>query len=445
MLNKTNQKRSLIATLSCLLALILLLGTVCSCKFAAREKVESPVLEYGEQGIPLSFYSLLLSRMKGSLAVNRYDVKSESFWSSKVEGTEQTHEEYFNASILESCKNYLCALVLFEAEGLSLPESVTAAIDEEIEYYISLGYIGGGDEEKFNSIIEPYGVDAESLKEAYEIEAKYEYLLAYLYGSDASLIGDVVKEEFYRENYYRFKQIILPNFYYEYEKDEQGNEIYFDEESGKRLYDEENGSPIYDENGNRLKDENGDTIYFDATGKILYDKENGKRSVILDENGEALQYLYSESGIAEREKLAGEIIDSLDEGDHDLFEQKMKEYNVDFGDGESYGDGYYLSAIESALYEDYMLEMLDALEEMEVGEYRLIKSDYGYHVIMKYELDEGKYADGEYAEWFTSFNDALINEMFLEKCRSIASDITVNEENMAKAKSIKELGINYDY
>ncbi len=427
------------------LALVMLLGAVCACAPKNKNAVDTPVLECGESGIPLCFYELLLSRMKGSLASNRYDVRSDEFWSERVEGSEQTFEEYFNARVLESCKQYLCALAIFEEEGLTLPEYVTAGIAEEIEFYISLGYLGGGDEEKFNALISAYGVDCESLKLCYEIEAKYSYLLSYLYGADASLIADVVKEEFYEENYYRFKQILLPNFYYKYEIDEYGNEIYFDTETRERLYDEENGSPIYDENGNRLKDGDGNTIYFDGDGNVLYDKVNGVRSVLLDGEGEAQQFFYTEDEIAERAELARQINESLKGADAELFEATMSEINVDYGGGESYPDGYYLSDIESALYNEYMIEMLDALKDMEVGETALIESEYGYHIIMRYSLDEGKYSDGLYGEWFDAFNDALISELFAEKCKSVADNITVNEENLKGARSIKEIGVNTDY
>ena len=64
---------------------------------------------------------------------------------------------------------------------------------------------------------------------------------------------------------------------------------------------------------------------------------------------------------------------------------------------------------------------------------------------MKYELDEGKYSDGKYAEWFTGFNSALISMLFENRCKGVYSDIRLNTENFAKAKSIKQIGANTDY
>ena len=123
----------------------------------------------------------------------------------------------------------------------------------------------------------------------------------------------------------------------------------------------------------------------------------------------------------------------------------MSEYNVSYGEEEAYPDGYYLSRIESGQYNEYMVKMLEALEDMEVGETALVESEYGYHVIMKYELDKGKYADGKYAEWFASFNSALIGMLFENRCKDVYANIRLNTENLAKAKSIKQIGANSDY
>lgn len=438
-----NIRKTIIRVISLTMAVFMLV-TLCACNGGNKGDSDA-LLECRGEVIPPSFYALLLSRMKGSLSVGGFDVRSNDFWDATVEGLGVTYEEYFNASVLDSCKKYLCALVLFEEAGLTLPASVTSAIDEEIEFYISLGYLGGGEVEKFNALIEKYGVDAESLKAAYEIEAKYSYLLSYLYGSDGSLISSSVKEDFYQEGYYRFKQILLPHFYYVYELDENGDEIYFDVESGKRLYDTENGSVKYDEKGNRIKDLNGDTVYFDGEGNILYDKVGGKRSVVLDENGEAKQFSYTDAEIAERGEAARELLSSLTAGDTHDFEAKMAEYNESYGESESYPDGYYISRVVSDGYNSYMLEMLDALDMMNIGEFALIESEFGYHIIMKYALDDGKYADSAYAEWFGGFTDALINKLFAQKCEDILPDITRNEENIQKAESIRTIGVNTDY
>ena len=407
----------------------------------AQKRVEDPILECRGEAISLSFYEFLLSRMKGTLARNKYDVKSDSFWDQKT-ARGITYEEHYNASVLESCRNYLAAAVLFDEEGLKLSDATLAAIEEEVAFYID--YDGDGDEAAFNEILADYGIDADGLREAYINEAKYEYLINKLYGADGSLIADTVKEEYYKENYYRFKQVLITNFYYEYKRDTQGNIIYFDSETGKPLYDSEKGTFVYDSKGNRVKDSYGCTIYYDTDGNILYDTEKGKPSVELDSTGAGKKYYYTDEEMAERLTLSKEIYASLTDGNVSAFESAMDKHNVIYGE-ESYPDGYYLSEIESSGYDGYLVEMLDALKGMEVGEIAYIESDYGYHVIMKYELDGGKYADKLYAEWFTGFTSSLVNKLFLDKCGKIIPDIKEIAENLEKARSIRDIGINFDY
>lgn len=438
-----NKKNKNIFVRGLLFAVIsaLLCGVFGGCDGKGDKKAEEPIFECGECSIPLSYYELLLSRTKGNLARGKYEVNSDEFWDTDAGGG-QNYEETFNNLILENCKKNLAALVLFDKYGLELPESVISEIDEEIAFYID--YDGDGSKEKFNELIADFGVDADSLREAYIIEAKNKYLLEYLYG-DGSLITAPVKEEFYQENYYRFKQILISNYYYEYEKDSQGNTIYFDVESGKRLYDTEKGSFIYDEDGNMYRDKDGTVIYFDAEGNILYDTVNGQPSVVLDESGEAVVHYYSDAEMEERYQLLQSINLEASAGGKATFEALAAQYSDSAAGDKSYPDGYYLSPVEKSGYEDYMLMILEALQNTDVGDMTLLESDYGYHIIMRYELDEGKYDDGKYAEWFDNFDDQLIFKLFDAECQKILPDITVDQENLDKARSIRDLGINFDY
>ena len=439
-MKRSLKKQRWVRALAFALTLVMMLVPMSSCADSAADQI--CVLRCEEETLPLYFYEFLLSRMKGSLARSKYNVESAAFWAEPIDESGVTYEEYFNGSILDSCKNYLAAAVLFEREGLRLSSSVLAEIDEEIAFYIS--YDGNDSEKALDGILSPYGVDHKTLRDCYVLEAKYETLLASLYGGGA-LISDAVKESYYRENYLRFKQILLPKYYYEYERDEQGNMIYFDVEEGKPLYDSENGVYVYDEKGNRIKDSYGSTIYYDAEGNILYDKVNGQPSVVLDENGEGRIHYLSEEEQAALKESAESLVASLGKNNFSAFESERAKHTTVEGAEDAYPDGYYLSSIERGGYEDYMSAILDRLTEMEVGEIAAVESEYGWHVIMKYELDSGKYGDGEYDEWFAGFNSSLINRLFLDKCKSVLPEITVHEENLAKARSIKDIGINFDY
>ena len=445
-MKRSKIKLAVIKTAAIILSLITVIALMAACTEQARETVAdtSPILECEGVELPLFFYEFMLSRVKGSLARNQNKVTDPDFWYAEIEGDGRTYEEYYNEYVLERCKNYLAALVIFDKEGLTLPASKLDAIDEEVQFYID--YDGKGDEDTFSASIRKLGVDAEALRRCYVIEAKYEYLMNYLYG-DGELIGDTLKNEYYKKNYLCFKQILIRKFKYEFMYDEQGNLIYFDPDSGKPVYDEKNGSVKYDANGSRIKDSYGVTIYYDENGKIIYDTQRGKPSEKLDADGNAIRYDYTESELAERSEIAKSIAESIGSGDYSAFESKLSEVYAEEMIFENYTDGYYLSRLEEENYlrYGYINLILDELEKMEIGDVAMVESEQGYHVIMRYQLEEGKFTDGEYSQWFENLNEKIILDLFKGKIADVLPDIKVNTENLAKARSITRVGINYDY
>ena len=406
--------------------------------------VKDPIFVCGESKMPLYFYEYMLSVKKGELASAKYDVKSEKFWATKAENG-KTYEENFNSDVLEVCKKYFAAAVIFDRMGLKLSVATVAEIDESIEFL--LDYDADGDVEKFNSIICDFGVDKDQLRDCYVILAKKDAVISALYGADGSLIADSLKNQYYKDNYYRFKQILFRNYYYEYEVDKvYGTEIYFDPENGKPLYDKKNGQVAFDDDDNYVRDSYGEVIYFGADGKPLYDTENGEKSAKL-EDGEAVQHKYSKEELDLRLEGARELAESIEKKNFSFFESELEKMIEAEDLGNSYPEGYYVSDLERDSYKnfDYMGEILDLLKSMEVGEVRLHISDFGYHVIMKYELDDGRFSDGEYAEWFNSFTSSIVSEMFNGEIDKVLPEISSDQDNLAKARSIKDIGINYNY
>ncbi len=429
-----------IKRIACLvLALMLCAGALVSC----ADAVKDPIMEYDGQKISLEMYEFMLSRMKGSLAREGIDTSSTSeFWGEMHGDTGLTNEQYYNKTVIDTCKNYLAALVIFEEEGMTLSDTTLAAIEEEINFYIE--YDGKGDEEKLDLILQKYGTTTEGLRKIYEIEAKYNAVVAALYGSEGSQIAGNVKDEYYKENYHRFKQILVSNFYYKDEVDENGDTVYFDPETGKPIYDAE-GSYRYNEKEERLLDEYGVAIRFGEDGKRLYDTEKGKPAPEKDANGRAVEYYYTNEEMAEREAKAKELLSSIGKGNFSAFEAEIPNWELYEGADEYCPEGYYLSDIENGAYDDTMNAILAALKETQVGEVRLVESVNGYHLIMKYALDAGKYENSEYARWFTEFNSSLTSKLFMDKCGKYFDKIELDDDNIAKAKSIKSVGQNYDY
>lgn len=447
-------KKSLIAVLS-VVAVILVMAIVVGVVAIITHINKSPVILKCEgESIDTAFYEFMLSRVKGNLYKNNHDVKSDSFWNTKIDGTDMTREQYYSQAVLDDCKTYLAALVLFDelvAKGdiSGLPKDYYNQIDEQIQLYIDLGYIGNGSEEKFNDLLLEYGVDTDTLRDIYVTEAKVQYVRDYIYGGeDASKIGDSVKEEYYAENYYRFKHILVGNFYYEYVRDKFDNVIYYEGETGPALYDYEKGEKRDDDgDGMYNKDADGVTIAYDKeTGEYLYDTKNGVTRFVADDEGNIKVFKYTKTEMAERLQMANQICD-IKKGDFAAFEEKGADssVNTDYSQTFAQSSGIYMSDLEKSAYKDYMLQMLDEVKNMDVGEISMIEGEDGYHVIMKYELDQGAYGEDGSEKWFSNFNSSLINKMFIDKCESIFESIEINTENIENAMSIKDIGINTDY
>lgn len=433
----------LIAGLVCALMLVSTL-TACSTEEERETSADtSPILSCDGIELPVFFYEFMLSRVRGNLARDGHKVTDPDFWYAEIEGDGRTVEEFYNDYVLGLCKNYLAALVIFEKEELSLPKSVLAEIDEEVQYYID--YDGKGDEAAFSDSIRRFGIDAEALRRCYVIEKKYEYLMNHLYGG-GQLIGDVVREEYYDKYYLCFNQILILKYKPEFQKDSQGNVIYFDS-TGKPVYDKKNGLPMYNDDGSHITDSKGQSIYYDVNGKILYDVENGKPADLLDNDGNPVRVPYTDTELDERLQWAEELAESFDAEDFESFEKKIAEVHSEEMIFVNSSEKYYVSRLEEENYLNYpyMKLILAELEKMGVGDISMIESRDAYHIIMKYDLEDEVYKYSTNADWFTNLDSKIILDLFRQKMDAVLPEIVENSENLAKAKSITRMGTNYDY
>lgn len=451
---QNKSKRPLIITLSVVSVLLVVAIIVGVFTIIAHINKSPIILRYEKQKIDTAFYEFMLSRVKGDLENSGYDVDSDAFWSTKIEGSDMTYEEYYNQRVLEDCKNYLSALALFDelvAEGdiSGLPQAYYDEIDEQVQLYIDLGYIGDGSEDKLDELLSEYGIDTKTLREIYIAEAKIQYVKEYIYGgTDASKIGDNVKKEHYEENYYRFKHILIGNFYYEYVRDEFGNIIYFNGEDGPALYDYEKGEKRDDDgDGMYNKDSNKEIIAYDKdTGEYVYDTENGVTRFVTDDKGAIKKFYYTKEQMAQRLQTANQIC-NIDKKDFEAFEEKGADssINTDYSKTFENTSGIYMSELEKSTYSGYMHEMLNKVKTMQIGDIAMIEGDDGYHVIMKYDLDDGAYEAKGNDKWFQSFNSSLIDKLFFDKCQGYFDDIEVNQKGLENARSIRDIGANTYY
>ena len=440
---KTNsKKKKKIIIISVILAIAIIASAVVLIINSNKKEVV-PVLEYDGVVIPLSFYELMLSRTKATIARELGSEKLDDFFAAESSVKGKTNEEYYNEQVLESCKYYLAALYICKDEKIKLPQSYYDQIDQDVQDCIDIDYIAGS-EEKLNEILSEFGVDIDSYKEAFIIHSKYEYLHTSLYGENGSMIGASVKQEFAERHYHRFKQILIPSYYYIYETDENGDLMYFDPATGNPIYDEDNGEHIMGSDGNWLRDKYGVKIVFGENEEILYDKVNGVLKII-----DGTTYSYEGEALEAQREKAQEIVNSISPKNFSAFEATAEANIVPVLEMDSNEVlDYYVSDIDAPSYVGqyaYMNDLYVALKEMGEGDVRMVETEYGFHIIMKYEIEDGAYEDSENEIWFENFNSVLVTEVFSNKCSSILPNIEVNSENLSKAKSITEIAINYDY
>jgi hypothetical protein len=412
----------------------------------ACSKKGETLLELNGQTITANQYQLLLARVKGSLAHAGYSVDSSTFWDMVIDSEGNTYDEYFRNAALNDAKRYLAAAALFEEEGLVLPQSYKDSIEEDIQEYIR----DAGSKSALNSRLSAYGVNVDMLRDLYLLEAKYAYLQAYLYGAEGEKIAANVRLDYLNEHAVCFKQVLIRAFDYVYEKDLNGDEIYYlvGENNAKInniAYDTIGGNPRIDEFGKTITDKNGDVVYYLENGAIAYNKEKGVRSVVYDEKGIAKTEKYSSEELAEHKAAAEEMMASVAKGDYAAFEALMEEYQVS-GDDAFVTDGTYCFLYTTGDNDyDYLNDIADVLAKAEEGEMRMVNSEYGYNVVMKYPIPEDAVTNTAYEDWFGDLTDRVTAKLFHNKCAPYMEKVAVSNEVFKALPSMKQVGTNYDY
>ena len=113
---------------------------------------------------------------------------------------------------------------------------------------------------------------------------------------------------------------------------------------------------------------------------------------------------------------------------------------------EEYKNGYYMTKDS-----DYDApEVIDELFDMSVGEVRMVHSEYGIHIVMKYELEDGGYASAENKMFFRDadgvylFLETLKNQLLTEKLKPYKDRIEI-DDGLIEGIDIKSASANYYY
>ena len=434
-------KNKLFKKILCLVLAILLV-----LPFSACGKKQENLMELDGHVLSLEVYRLMLSIQKGNMAylINYYygSHDSDEFWDTVVDNMSTTNDAYYTSAIYRKARNLISAVALFDETKLTLSDSTLKAIDGEMNAYVE--EFGGGSKKAFEGVLEGYGFGYDALREYKIMNAKAEQTANELYGKDGSKISAGLKQEYLEDNYYAFRQIYLANFYNVYKTDENGDTIYYDG----------NGNIAYDTKGGTAKmGADGKLVYVTEDGKIAYDKKSGKPSPILDEDGYQKTEDYTHDKWLERLDLAAELME-LGAESNSVFEALALAHS---DDGVSATTTIYvagnvsyqtLGSSESYIFLDSAVEKL---ADMEVGEISLIQDESGLHIIRKYALEEGAYANPDYSGWFKDtnygvydFNENLKNELF-GTVLSKYHDKIETDDTLLETYTLRDAVPNYHY
>ena len=426
-------KKVLLRITLCVMALLLMLTAVVGCSSKG-----DTLMQIGKQKLTVNMYELLLSRMKGTLTYNDYPTDSESFWDTIISTQGATYNDYFCLSMQQEAKLMLVKLYLFEeVYKLTLPEKNYAEIDEYINDALEL--IHDGSKTAFNKELALYGVNIDMLRENYIIEDKIEYLKSHI----STQTGDAARDEYYKENYVCFRQILLPLYEFLYVTDENGDTVYYHEGS-ERIYYDKTGTTKTGTDGKPIVDKNGDTIYYTEDGKIAYNTTKGvTQGLDKDNDGYTDYVMLDEEGATIVKDQANKLMGLIQVGDFSTFEDygsKLSEKEV----WNAYPNGIYINKNKNYSIA-YLDDIQKALTNMAVGDTQLIKSDNAYHLIMKYTAEDQAYKNKDNKDWFEEFEDEVVTDILNAMCQKYLEQVTVDEKALADAMNMKSVGANTEY
>ena len=453
-------KKMILRALTLLLVALMLFGCV-----ACQNKLGKPLMTLKKDGIKVTLsvniYELMLTRMKGVLYVSNtthkgLDVSSPLFWECQdtFDGKNlQTIDEFYCDMVLENCRSYLAVLYLFEKHVGKLSDTDKAELDKLMDELLETD--GDGSMTKLNAVLATYGVNYNILRSAYALDFQTRALKNALYGENASNIGDNFKTSFLEENYVHFRQIFLPTEKTVYKTDEFGDDIYYypsdSDKSGHICYDTHNGVKATNADGTDELDEKGDVIYYvlgKEGQKIAYDTQTGEREPIFE--GSAIKT----TAMTDEEKAAvatrkDALLTSLQGSTNAEFEKAIVDYLKETDrDAEisEFDDGIYLPKNLSVTDDTQTLSLIaDAVANAEIGDVIAVQSSSGWHIVKKYAHTEKAYEKEQNEVYFEDFNDSLTEQLLLQECQKLYSEIVIHEKVLAKAPTMKDVAINGKY
>jgi hypothetical protein len=221
--------------------------------------------------------------------------------------------------------------------------------------------------------------------------------------------------------------------------------IYYRKGTNFIAYDTKGGKTINATDGTPRTDENGDVMYFNEDGSIAYDTVGGElMGLDADKDGYVDYVSLSKEEIENVTENAKALQGLIENGDFSVFEAYGAEYSDRDDVWNSYPNGIFLNSAQSYSL-DYLNGLSTQLMGAEIGEVILYHSDSAYHLVMKYPLAESAWSDKANADWFGSFEQEVMDSMIRTLCEPYEDQIVIDQDVLAGATSMKDIGVNWNY
>ena len=308
------------------------------------------VLKYGDKVIDEYDYMFIASLAKDRIVYNQqyylYQTTGQvldekTILAMPVSEDGKTVADSIKESILEMAQQMIIIEKMCEDAGITITDK--ESLDKINSRISDLEYAYGG-ADLFDVVLVRMGFTREAIERYYRFVYLYELYSDYRYGENGiAPIADSVVKDYFKNNYYRYEGAVFPFV------DSEGKTVEYNvSDDGIKEYFANNYVRIC---------------------HILYKTAD----VSMTASG-AVVTPFSDEKIAKKEKKATAAFESVVSGEKQ--HSDLKEENEDEHYRYVFTRGTMVQELEKAAF------------EMEPGEVRLVKTEYGYHLMLKEELDE---------------------------------------------------------
>lgn len=350
------------------------------------------VLKYGDLTVDEYDYMFLASMFKDRIVYYQQSliyqssgqvVDEKEILSTKLPDSDETIADYIADSVRDLAMQMIITEKLCADAGIKVTDQ--ESLDKIKSYIDDLEYAYGG-ADLFDIALVRMGFTRSAIERYNRFSYLYELYSDYRYGENGvSRVPESSVNDYFLKNYYRYCGAVFPY------KDSEGNAISYD-------YTDEEIEEYFNTDFVKV----AHVLY--KTGEVS--AASGGRSIVP----------YSDEKLAEIEKKANAAFEAINSGEsvHADYKSDNEDLNYEY----VFTHGEMVSEFEKAAF------------EMQPGEVRLVKTEYGYHLMLKEELTEEDLRG-------TTASDGTVSGSRVEDVKASMSKAKIREMAMKMLEDLK--------